>query len=118
MLPLDIMKQSITVHRKVVGTYDANDRWVEGADEVPLTYTGVSVQPATGDDLKLLPEAERSDDMILIFCVDELRVTDKTTGTEADIVGFGGAMYKVIQSQHWDVGFLNHYEALADRVRQ
>lgn len=116
-LPRSLFNMVITVFRTSAGSYDAYDRWIEGV-ETPITHNFTSVQPASGEDIALLPEGERSDDMVIIYDAEALYVTDKIAGTVADVILYDNKRYKVIRCKPWKTGILDHYEAIADRERE
>ena len=115
--PTEIMRHTITVHRRSAGSFDANDRWVEGS-ETPVVHNYTSVQPASGRDLKVLPEGRRVDSIIRIYDIEPLYGSDKTTDTSPDVVEWQGERYEVINVQVWKTGVIDYYVALADRERQ
>ena len=116
MLPFNVMRQTITVLRKSGGSYDVNDRWVEGV-ETPIEHKYTSVQPASAEDLKMLPEGERRDGMILIWDKEELIASLENSAIESDIIVYDGRRYKVIMVNAWKTGILDHYEAIAELER-
>jgi hypothetical protein len=96
---------SETVLRFATGTYDVKrfGPTVRGADgktdtQVPTTIPAVAViQPATGEEMRRMPEGKRTDGLIRIHSVIEL----KTSGPaqEPDIITVKGVEYQV---QHVD----------------
>lgn len=103
-----------TVRREVPGTRDANTgAWIPGA-ETPTTINAV-IQNANADDLKVLPEGERSEEVIKIHTVTKLITADEETATAADEVEYQGGLYKVRSvSDRKVIG--NYYKALAIRT--
>jgi hypothetical protein len=62
------------------------------------------VQPATAQEIAMLPEGERSSEIMNFWCTQELFPGDGKEIT-GDIAIFGGTKYVVIKSTRWgDVG--------------
>lgn len=116
MLPLDILKETITVYRKSGGEY-VNGRWVEGVADVS-EHKNTSVQPVSASDLLMIPEGESLEGVIRVFDVLPLYAQDVDAGKEADIIEYYDKKYKVVRVDPWRNGFMDHYEALAVLERQ
>lgn len=75
-----------------------------------------NVQPLKPEEIMMLPESERSRDFIKLFSVSEIRSNrEGDDGYLADIVVWNGDDYEVVKVTHYQMGVLNHYEAIAAR---
>lgn len=85
--------------------------WVTGEIEC-------NVQPATPDDLALLPEGDRSSGGIVIYTDVELQVENHAAAVSSDQVQWSGEWYRVVQVEDWSQFALAsaHYRAVAVRV--
>lgn len=102
-----------TVTRGAAGTYTAGRLTPGATSTTPLAV--VAVQPASGRDLLRLPEGLRTRETIAIWTSDELRTANETTGTPADVVGYGGASYQVELVEDW-AGLGGFRKAIAAKV--
>lgn len=90
---------TFTVKRRS-GTFANEGKYT--TTETTLTKAGV-VQPASADDqVKYLPEGERRQHAIRVWCRDEIQMADGK-GKESDVVVWNGNQYRVGFSQPWSV---------------
>ncbi len=75
-----------------VESVDARGRTQSSASEIPAQ--GV-IHPATEEELKILPEAQRVEEIIAVYTATRLTAGDDTHG--ADRVGWQGGTYKVLK---------------------
>lgn len=75
-----------------VESVDARGRTQSSASEIPAQ--GV-IHPATEEELKILPEAQRVEEIIAVYTATRLTAGDDTHG--ADRVGWQGGTYKVLE---------------------
>lgn len=101
---------AVTVRRRS-GAYVAGD-FVASADET-LTLRGL-VHPATGADLKKLPEGERTEGVVRVYTIERIRLSDRTTGQLADRITYGGVEYEARTVEDWAA--FGYYLTLAGRV--
>ncbi len=81
----------------------------ELGEVVPSAVSGFSlsgnIQPASSEDLRLLPEEERSEDVIIVLSPFHFRLgeTDDLnhTFTTADLIAWNGAKYRVVKVKKW-----------------
>jgi hypothetical protein len=88
--------RSLTIKRKVPGSY-VNGLFVPGA-EAQVTIIG-SVQPVTGDELKLLPEGNQDREKRKIYTTSELKIQKAGVGSqvqESDKISLDGKEFQVI----------------------
>lgn len=105
---------AITRRRYAAGSYVDGLR-VEGASaDVALDAV---VWPATPKDLLLLPEGQRTEEIIGVITVEELRTADRTDGIAADEVLWQGRTYSVLRCSNWLQQAL-FFHSLATRVNE
>lgn len=95
------------VIRRVSGAFAGEGEFTR--TETTVNASGV-IQPASEDDLKMLPEGERSDSAIKVYSKTELRRGDGA-GTESDVIEWLGKRYRVMQSKPWQLH--GYYFAIA-----
>jgi hypothetical protein len=107
-----IQTTSITLKRSQ-GSY-VNGKWIDGI--ATSTTIEANVQPTPAKELALLPEADRTKEWITVYSVSEMRTAKEGSGGwTADLIVWKGNNYKVMKSQHWEMGTLDHYKAMASR---
>ena len=90
---------SIKVIRMSAGGYDANGRAV-APTETSLTIEMWN-QPVSGDDLQRLPEGLRTQEVIKLYALAELRAGDRSTGRQPDELLIDGLRWQVEQVWNW-----------------
>lgn len=95
---------------RTTGSY-VDGRWVDSTPS-NLSFTGV-VQNASPDDLKVLPEGNRTDEVIKIHTQFEL-VANISDDTKSDLVDYNGKQYRVNNVAYRFIG--NYNKALAIKV--
>src|SRR5690606_5003111 len=73
-----------------------------------------SVQPATGRDLRDLPEGQRGDEVRVIYTISELRT--RSPAGEPDAVTLDGEPWTVINVKRWESFGEVHFVAMACRA--
>lgn len=87
-------------------------RYSPGA--VTTFSVNLGVEPATGRQLRDLPEGRRGDEALMIFSPVELKT--EMPGFEPDQVSYQGEQWAVVTSRRWE-GFSEvHYEVMAQRA--
>jgi hypothetical protein len=105
-----------TVTRTAAGSYTTG-RYAAGA---PSTFAiTASVQPVQGRDLQSVPEAQRGEEVKVLWTTTELR----TRGAgEPDSVSIDGEAWRVVRVKRWQAfggdGSGDHYEVYVARVVQ
>lgn len=111
--------KTVTVKRYTNGNYDTPDgSWQEGTES---TFTiKCSWQPATGDDLKAIPEGRRSSSMYKLYTSTKLRTTDQLSQLPRDIVisSENGFEYELNETADNQNGIVSHYKYIATRVKE
>lgn len=110
-LAIDLLARPARRIRRSGGAYDADGRWVGGAES--LTDVMAVIQPVDPDDLQALPEGERSEASKAVWTRTELR-TAREDAHEADIVEADGARWKILAV--FDRAEGGWYKAIAGRL--
>jgi hypothetical protein len=103
-------QEAITLRRRAAGTRGTDGRWDAGASTDSTIRA--SVQPASGDDLAILPEGLRMKRGKRVYTKTELRVGSLDDGTDADRLVIDSTVYQV---QHVERvrSVIAHYKAIA-----
>src|SRR5262245_39232790 len=112
---LSLSTGTYTVTRTLAGTFDERGRYTAGGTS---TFAIVaSIQPATGRQLRDLPEGQRGDEVIAIYTITELRGRmPGAPGNEPDLVAYRGEPWTVTQVKRWESFGEVHFECLAVRA--
>jgi len=107
-------KLPVTLFRKTQGSY-VKGRWVEGVEEEIVIQA--NVQRLKMSELMKLPESDRQKKWLVIYSVSEIREAKQgVNGWEADEFIWKGERFRVMMSESWDMGVLDHYSARAARI--
>jgi hypothetical protein len=106
--------RAVTRRRYAAETFDSNGRPVRTSTDATIR---ASVQPASDDDMRTLPEGERSRQAVKLFTTSELKVASQHDGTAADRVVVDAVVYEVRAVQRWR-DLMPHYEAVAVRLQE
>lgn len=87
-------------------------RYTSGA--VTTFAINLGIEPATGRQLRDLPEGRRGDETIMIYSPVELKTV--MPGFEPDQVSYRGEQWAVITSKLWQGFGETHFECLAQRA--
>lgn len=109
-----LMSETIEIQRRT-GSFVAG-AWVAGS--AATSTVRANVQPASGDDLRRLPEGQRRDEVMRIYTKDAVRMTTPPAtpggvGEMADLIAWGGRTYEIVEVKNWGGAF---YEALMARL--
>lgn len=104
----------------IVVTSSGQGTWIKGAYQKGASTQktiSANVQPVLkGTDTLLVPEADRSKEIIKIYTTHLLKSrTEGTNSVEADIVTYNGKQYEVMRVIEYKMGMLNHVKAIAVR---
>lgn len=103
---------TFTVTRFTAGQAFVNGKLSTPAS-TPLPIVAM-IQPATGKDLQLLPEAMRSSQVLAIWTSTPLLTVDEATQQLPDEISYHGVLFQVQRVEPWgDLG--NYIKALARR---
>lgn len=102
----------LTVRRYEAGEY-VSGVWQEG----PSTTFDVraSVQPASPEEMELVPEGRRQHASFSVFTDQYLRPA-QTGRSNADIVTINSEEYEVLSCETWQNKILPHYKAIVSRL--
>ena len=85
----------------------------------PSTITiQASVQPATGEDVKVLPEGRRLDDYVKVYTDADLQVLEEVTGLQPDKLAWRGHTYECISADVRQMSVINHFRYIFSKVSQ
>lgn len=110
----------LTGSTEIVVTSSGQGTWVKGAYQKGASTQktiSANVQPVMkGTDTLLVPEGDRSKEIIKIYTEYELKSrTEGGSSNEADIIEYSGKTYEVMRVISYKMGILNHYKAIAVR---
>jgi hypothetical protein len=92
--------------------------WVEGpGEETPFKGT---VQPPSGETMKVLPEGTRKSDVIEVIAPRDLtvNVSDPVRKILSDLIVWQGREYEIVGAVLMDNGLLPHWELIAQRPKE
>ena len=107
----DIDTGTYKVRRFKKGVWKDDGRYSRGDLEKEFD-TDASVQPATGSQIKLLPEHRRSSQVNVVFSEEELFTSDEKSQKAADIFIYKGKYFEVMNVKDWSDTDIPHYECL------
>lgn len=93
--------QPFTLQRRDLGTTVAG-RYFPGV--VNLVDMQGAMYPASGDDMRLLPEGMRTEAALVVFTEAELRTGLEPDGHDADCLNYNGRQWEVRTSEPWTYG--------------
>ena len=97
------------------GYDDGKGNWV-GANQTTNQFTiKGSVQPLSGADMRLLPEAFKSTSILKIYTKTKLQTVDQDTNTQADTLIIGDKRYQVQVVENWRQLHTSHYKVIVGR---
>lgn len=71
----------------------------------------LNVQPLSPDELKALPEGERTIKRLKAFGDFPVRAADQSAGTPGDFLFYNGQWFECTSSVPWDHTMLSHYRS-------
>lgn len=92
--------ETFTARRGTAPTFDAAGRAIDPAPGATFSIVA-SVQPISGEELKRLPEGERSEDLRELYTTAELHTANPAAGTRADEVIIEGEAFEVERVHPW-----------------
>jgi hypothetical protein len=117
-MPIMIFRRKYTLRRRTEQTI------VNGYASFGYADSNVflNIQPLSADELKILPEGDRTVKRIKGYGADALISADKNTKTPGDLLFYDGLWYECKTCTHWLHTPLTHYEsefvALEDQTKQ
>ena len=82
---------------RATGSFDEGE-WVPTAPTI--LYRAGIVQPASKDQLAVLPEGSRLNNVIVVYCGQELHCDDADS-QRSDVIVWHGRPYRVMAAKHW-----------------
>lgn len=113
--PRLLKSSAVTLKRPATaqGYYNDDGDWVEAT--IPVEDHVViygNIQPLSGDDIKLLPEAFKDSETLWFYTKTPLKTVDEYNETVADILVIDGYDHKVHKSSNWRYFNSAHYKCL------
>lgn len=106
-------RQAHTLYRQQGGLVDGD--WVKSG-ETGIAITA-SIQPATGNDMRNLPEGRRAGGVFAVYTSTAIQTTvHGASPTKADQLVIGGIRHEAMHVEPWQNGVINHYRALFARI--
>ena len=102
-------RKKITVRRIGEGSYNNAGFFVKNSADSQFDIYA-SVQPATGSEMKLLPENRREEESYKIFTDTKLFSAEKGSVKNADIVILQGIPFEVVKVLPWQNSVIPHYK--------
>jgi len=105
-----------TLRRYDPGIY-VKGRWEPGSTFTE-TQIVASIQPSTGKEREILPEGERTKEVIRIYTKYGLRQPIEQQNVKGDRISYKGRSYEVRMVETWDFDWndMAHFKALAVMV--
>jgi hypothetical protein len=116
MTAFNVFRRPLTVKRQTAGFYDDNGLYVEGST-TQLVIKG-SIQPANGEALQALPEAQRTVETYSLFTDASLNLASQQNGITGDVVNINNIAFMVQTKQPWQNNVVSHNVYLLQKVAQ
>ncbi len=108
---IDIITGTYTINRFSPGEWGLDGKYSKGAS-IDLSLDAC-VQPASGNQIKQLPEHRRSSEVNVVYIEERLFISDEATKQPADIFHYDGKRFEVFNVKKWDDETdIGHYECL------
>lgn len=109
-------KVQVVIQRPAPGAY-VNGRWTEGQKTTLEIYANVQPGRMKYSEIISLPEADRTKETIKIYTTSEIRtLREGENAHQADLVEWDGKLFEIRMVRHYQMGVLDHYEAVGVRV--
>lgn len=108
---IDITTGTYTVERYGPGKWLDTGKYERGILE--SFQMEASIQPATGNMIKILPEHRRSAETNVVYTESRLFISDEKNQKASDVVIYDGKRFEVMNVKKWaDITDIPHYECL------
>ena len=97
------------------GYDDGKGNWISADQTTDQFLSSGSIQPLSGDDIKLLPESFKSTSLLKIYTKNLLKSTDQFNNIQADTLIIDGSKYQVQIVEHWRQLSIDHYKVIVGR---
>lgn len=110
---IDITTGTYSVTRsKGPGVWGDDGKFQRGQSKV--FEIEASIQPLSGNMIKLLPEHRRNAESVIIFSSERLFASDEKSQRAADIVEYDGKKFEIFTVKKWaEFTDIPHYESIA-----
>lgn len=113
MSPFNVFRRTVSGTRKTAGGWIEGE-WVEPSED-PITIRA-SVQPASQEDVQLLPEGRRLTGAYKLFTNDTLQVAIEGDNSQfPDVIHLPHGDYEVLAQAPWQNGIISHNEYIVSR---
>lgn len=109
-----IPRKTLSVKRFAAGSYNTDGDWVEGADSD--FNISASVQPLTGREMEMLPEARRDSQSYKLYSDTQLLTADTSQTKNADIVTIDNEKFEVFSDEPWQNNIINHHKITVIKI--
>lgn len=107
-------KKKLNIFRYPAGQW-VNREWVKG-DPTQIEIWA-NIQPAKWNEVQQMPESDRTNKWCKLFTGSCIRTKREGTDShDADRFYWQGDLFEIRKVQHWSMGVLDHFEAMAVRV--
>jgi len=104
-----MFRRPLTVTRQQPGQY-VDGIWQPGS--TATLAIRASVQPATPDDVELLPSGQENNQAFTLYSDTALHVANEIDNTVGDLVQIGGLEYRAMARQPWQNGVVDHHKTV------
>ena len=110
---IDIITGTYSVTRaKGSGQWGDDGKFKRGESKV--FDMEASIQPLSGNMIKLLPEHRRNSESVIIFSEERLFTSDEKSQRAADVIEYDEKCFEVFSVKKWsEFTDINHYESIA-----
>jgi hypothetical protein len=109
--------QSVDLVKRPRAGQRVKGTWVPGIVGPDVPFKG-TVQPPSGETMKVLPEGTRKSDVIEVIAPREMVFTVATNEVKSDLIIWQGREYEVTGAVLMDNGLLPHWELVAQRPKE
>ena len=96
IIAIRMLARPATIRRSGVGKWQEDGTFLKDSGVTTIAVRAVVQAPGV-DDLALLPQGETSSGKVVVWCEEELKVSDESIGREADrVVTEAGQTFKII----------------------
>lgn len=107
--------EPVTRRRYAAGSRNSSGQFVSGASTDTTIYA--SVQPASAEEMALLPEGERTREGVRFYTTTELRTASQSGATLADRLRVDGVWFEV-HDVSWERSLIPHFRGIALRIQE
>lgn len=110
----DDFKETFQIERQAAGSY-VGGVWTPGGAASTITVKDSSVQPATAQQVQMLPEGRRNSASLAIFTSTPVYTLDEAAKTDPDVIIARGRRWEVLRVFEHMTPWA-HYEVIASLI--